>query len=87
MSKPTIGERADSFAAFTVARLKHRWQHSGLSQVEVARRMGLSPSRVSHILNGRDMSLLTLYRLAKALDIPLDKVHLSLRRAKRGTRK
>lgn len=54
---------------------QRRLKKKNLSQVEVARRMGLHPSTLSRIVNGRRrVWALEAQHIAKILGVPLDKV-------------
>jgi transcriptional regulator with XRE-family HTH domain len=57
------------------ARLKHRRQQSGMSLRELARQLGVSPSFVSQLENGKSQpSVATLYSLAQLLDVSIDEL-------------
>ena len=57
------------------ARLKHRRQQSGMSLRELARQLGVSPSFVSQLENGKSQpSVATLYSLAPLLDVSIDEL-------------
>ena len=65
---PGFGETADD-AAELVAQLTARRQAHGLSQTEVAARMGTSQSAVARLESGRgDVRLSTLTRYAQAVE-------------------
>ena len=55
-------------------RIKHRRENMGLSQSELARRIGIPPSKVSDWERGarRDMNLSTALRVARALGCGID---------------
>lgn len=56
-------------------RLKHARQKSGLSLREVARQLGVSPSFVSQMENGKSTpSVVTLYSLAQLLEVTVDEL-------------
>jgi transcriptional regulator with XRE-family HTH domain len=57
------------------ARLKGVRQRSGMSLREVARQLGVSPSFVSQLENGKSQpSVATLYSLAQLLDVSIDQL-------------
>lgn len=57
------------------ARLKHRRQLSGMSLREVARQLGVSPSFVSQLENGKSQpSVATLYSISQLLDVSIDEL-------------
>jgi DNA-binding XRE family transcriptional regulator len=57
------------------ARLKHHRQLSGMSLREVARQLGVSPSFVSQLENGKSQpSVATLYSIAQLLDVSIDEL-------------
>jgi transcriptional regulator with XRE-family HTH domain len=56
-------------------RLKHARQKSGLSLREVARQLGVSPSFVSQMENGKSTpSVVTLYSIAQLLEVTVDEL-------------
>ena len=64
-------------ARLTALRLARHW-----TQVELARRAGLSQGTISHLEQGtRQPSLLTLHYLATAFGLPLDQFLGALERA------
>jgi len=57
------------------ARLKRVRQQSGLSLREVARQLGVSPSFVSQLENGKSQpSVATLYSISQLLDVSIDQL-------------
>src|SRR5207344_1991889 len=57
------------------ARLRIERQRSGLSLREVARQLGVSPSFVSQLENGKSQpSVATLYSIAQLLDVSIDEL-------------
>jgi DNA-binding XRE family transcriptional regulator len=57
------------------ARLKQVRQHTGLSLREVARQLGVSPSFVSQLENGKSQpSVATLYSISQLLDVSIDEL-------------
>jgi transcriptional regulator with XRE-family HTH domain len=57
------------------ARLKHRRVLSGMSLREVARQLGVSPSFVSQLENGKSQpSVATLYSISQLLDVSIDEL-------------
>jgi transcriptional regulator with XRE-family HTH domain len=57
------------------SRLKHRRLLSGMSLRELARQLGVSPSFVSQLENGKSQpSVATLYSLAQLLDVSIDEL-------------
>jgi DNA-binding XRE family transcriptional regulator len=57
------------------ARLKRVRQSSGMSLREVARQLGVSPSFVSQLENGKSQpSVATLYSIAQLLDVSIDQL-------------
>jgi transcriptional regulator with XRE-family HTH domain len=60
------------------ARLKQVRQQSGMSLREVARKLGVSPSFVSQLENGKSQpSVATLYSISQLLDVSIDQLFSS----------
>jgi transcriptional regulator with XRE-family HTH domain len=68
------GEAAEPVVALG-ARLKQVRQQSGLSLRELARQLGVSPSFVSQLENGKSQpSVATLYSISQLLDVSIDQL-------------
>ena len=69
---PTVGQDIASPVALGL-QLRVGRKRSGLTLRELARRIGVSPSLLSQVENGKSQpSVATLYALAKALDLSID---------------
>lgn len=64
-----------SLAAVFAAQIKQQLGTQGLSQLELAQRLGISEGRVSQLLNGRgNLTLRTMARIAQVLGLELQVV-------------
>ncbi len=76
-AEPVAPERAGTAEPVVAlgARLKRVRQQAGLSLREVARQLGVSPSFVSQLENGKSQpSVATLYSISQLLDVSIDQL-------------
>jgi transcriptional regulator with XRE-family HTH domain len=83
VTSPTSPQNTDDSAAVNLGlRMRVARKKSGMSLRELARRLGVSPSFISQIENGKSRpSVATLYSLAQVLEVSIDHLFESDRQA------
>ncbi len=72
MGRMTTKTMPSTHAGRIAGLLRDAMNDRGLTQTEVARRMGISGSALSHVLNGGSFTLDTLDRITEAIGIQVD---------------